>query len=564
MGVLMKKILINKNLVFILLIFLFSLFASSKLFTNKFYTSHDGEGHVIRMIEFDQAFKDGQVPVRLAKKINYGLGYPFFNFNYPFIYYLGEGFHLLGLSEVASFKTLMVISVILGGLSLYFLTLAFFGKIGAFVSALFFIFAPYKFLNMYVRGNVAESVGLSLIPLLLFSLDYFIKGGKLKNIFLVAVLSILILSHNITAIIGVSLAIFYFIFKIINLKNKRKIIKDFIILLFLSLLLTTFFWLPVLTEARLTKISELTTDYKDFFPNFGELIYSPWGFGAYKQGEFPGKMSPQIGLVHQLMFVVALIILGFKFIKKTRLLEKDKILLFFVGLSFLSFFLSLSFSKFLWDNFYPLQLVQIPWRFVGYLTLGFSIAAGYFISELPLSQKPKVIIVFLLILLVIYANRNHIRVNQYVDFQNPFLKNQIYGPSTTSKDEHMPKLAPRIFEIPNQNGDIIPITSGTSKRTVWKSNYHQFLVNLKFDGEFRDNTSYFPGWVAQVDGKETKINYKKDEFVRLRIGVPKGQHKLEFFFKDQGLGLFADVVSLVTFLVLIFLTIKKCFLKSIL
>lgn len=547
----MKKI----KILFILFILLFSLFASSKLLNNKFYTSHDGEGHVIRMIEFNESLKDGQFPVRLAKRINFGLSYPFFNFNYPFIYYLGQGFHLLGLSFIASFKAIMFLAVFIGGISLFLLTLPHFGYLGAFISGLFFIFAPYKFLNMYVRGDIAESFGLALIPLVLLAIDYFSKNAKFKNILLIFVFSVLILSHNITAMIGIIIAFTYFLIKLKNAKNKKNTAKNFLTAFAISLLLTIFFWLPVVLESPLTKLAELTYDYKSFFPTLQELIYSPWGFGAYQQGAFPGKMSPQIGVIHEIVFIISLIILIYSFLKK-KLEKKEKFFSFFIGFSLISLFLSLPLSEFIWDNFYPLKLVQIPWRFVGYIVLGSSVAAGYFVAKIS-SAKFKLFTVAILIVAVLYANRNHIRVNQAIDFQNPFIIADIYGPSTTSKDEHMLRNAPRIFEIPNQNGDIIPAQNGTSKRNIWKSNYHNFTVDLDKNGEFRDNTSYFPGWIAKIDGREVKINYTKDEFSRLRINVPSGKHKIEFFFKDRGLVLIADMISLATFITLIIFILKK-------
>lgn len=50
-------------------------------------TGHDTEGHIIRLIEFDRALNDGQFPVRWSKRLNWGLGYPFFNYNYPLNYF---------------------------------------------------------------------------------------------------------------------------------------------------------------------------------------------------------------------------------------------------------------------------------------------------------------------------------------------------------------------------------------------------------------------------------------------------------------------------------------------
>lgn len=544
----MKKI----KILFIFLILLFSVFAASKLLNDKFYTSHDGEGHVIRMMEFDLSLKDGQFPVRLAKRINFGLSYPFFNFNYPFIYYLSEGFHSLSLSYIASFKAIMFLSVFVGSVSLFLLALPYFGILGSFISAIFYIFAPYRFLNMYVRGDVAESLGLGLIPLLLLSVDRYLKNKKFKNILLIFVLSLLILSHNITAMIGITLAFIYLLF---NLGKNKKLIIKFLLLLSVALLLTAFFWFPAIWESPLTKLGDLVNDYRSFFPAFRELIYSPWGFGAYVEGSFPGKMSPQIGIIHQAAFIFALIILVYTLIKK-KMGEREKFFSFFVVISLISLFLALPLSKFFWDNLYPLKLVQIPWRFVGYIVLGCSVAAGYFVAKIKFS-KIRLFMAIILMIAVLYANRNHIRVNQAIDFQNPFLKEDIYGPSTTSKDEHMPRNAPRIFEIPNQNGNVIPPNNGTSKRTIWKSNYHSFIVNLNSNGEFRDNTSYFPGWIAKVDGKEVQIDYAKDEFYRLRLNLPSGKHKVEFFFGDRGLVLIVDILSLVTLIGLIVFILKK-------
>lgn len=557
----MKKILINKNLVFILLIFAFSLFASSKLFTNKFYTSHDGEGHVIRMIEFDQAFKDGQVPVRLAKRINYGLGYPYFSFNYPFIYYASFILHQLGFDFVTIFKIIMFISVLIGGVSIYFFSRYYFDDLASFISSVFYIIAPYRFLNMYVRGSIAESFALGLLPLLFLAIEHMVRKKSIR--LFIVVVALLILSHNITALFAIPLSLLYFVIRTQKEKYRGSLYRQMARGLLISLLVTAFFWVPAIFENRLTKLSELTEDYRNFFPSIKEVIYSPWGFGAFKMGEVEGKMSVQIGIAHTFISIVAFVILVARVRRNKSFKKKDVFFSIFLLFSLIYFLLMFPTSMFLWDNIYYLKLVQHPWRLVGYIVFGASVGAGYTISCI----KPKILKVsvsILFIALILYANRNHIRVNQYVDFQNPFLENQVYGPSTTSKDEHMPIWAPRVFEIPNQDGDIIPVTSGTSKRVVWKSNYHQFIIKLKEGAEFRDNTSYFPGWVAQVDGKETEINYKKDEFVRLRIDVPKGFHKVEFFFKDRGLRLFADIVSLVTFLVLIFLTIKKCFLKSIL
>ncbi|MEK6955800.1 MAG: 6-pyruvoyl-tetrahydropterin synthase-related protein [Nanoarchaeota archaeon] len=454
----MRRFVGTHGIALLLLVF-FSLTASQKLFTGPFYTSHDGAGHVIRMIEFDEVLHEGQFPVRIAKRIHHGLGYPFFNFNYPLIYYLGEGFHLLGLPFVSVFKLLMFLSVAIGAFSLYFFTLPYFGMLGAFTSALFFTFAPYKFLNMYVRGNVAESLGLALVPLVLWAVDHFARGGRYRYALLIFTVSVLTLSHNITAAIGLVLGITFFVFQLRNVKKKSLAAKNFFFALFAALLLTAFFWVPVVLESGLTKLVELAQDYKQFFPTLGEVVYSPWGFGLYEQGVFPGKMSPQIGLIHLLVAIIAAAMYIIKVISRKAFTKKDSFVLFFLLVLVVSFFLILPVSKFLWDFLYPLQFVQLPWRFVGYVTIGTAIASGFVVSQIR-STRLQLISIVVLIALLLYANRNHIRINQYIEFENPFGTSEVYGPSTTSKDEHMPRLVPRVYQAPDPDGDLIASTSG--------------------------------------------------------------------------------------------------------
>ena len=482
---------------------------------------------------------DVQVPVRLAKRVNYGLGYPFFNFNYPLVYYLGEGFHLTGLSFVDSFKALLILSVLLGAFSMYVFMLGHTNRLGAFVAATLFTVAPYKFLDMYVRANPAESLGLAIIPLVLWSIDRLIARERFAMLFVILSQGVLLLSHNISAAIGFPFEFFYLLFRI---WGKRDILTRYICAFGVTLLVTAFFWVPVLVETRLTHLTELASDYRSFFPTLGEIIYSPWGFGGFVKGAAAGKMSPQIGLVHSLLFAISIIF----FIRQRP---------FFIISSLVFLFLALPYSTFVWDTLMPLQYVQIPWRFVGFIILCVSITTGVLITKIkpyPLAFLSTI----LLIIILFYSNRNHIRVNKYIEFHNPFEVSEIYGPSTTSKDEHMPKWAPRIYTPPIANGEVFPVGSGKSKRTLWKSNDHLYTVVMNNEGEFRDNTSYFPGWRAYIDGGEVPILYKEDPMGRLRVRLSKGEHSLQFRFIEPWYRAVADLVSVISFIIVIWISLK--------
>lgn len=544
-------------MVSVLVIIAASILASSKLIGNFFYTSHDGEGHVIRMIEYDEAVHDGQLPVRMTKRINYGLGYPFFNFNYPAPYAIGQFFHEFGFSFVESFKLLMFVGTLLAGLGMLVFMKGHVGMLPAVISAVLYIFVPYHFLNMYVRGNPAENFALGLLPFLFYSVDRLVRTAGKKNILFILISSLFVLSHNTTVLLSIPLVAVYFLLSLPKKKKEIRVcVRQCIYSLLITAAMTSFFWLPVAVESRLTKLAELGEDYVKYFPTLKEVVYSPWGFGQYIQGMIPGKMSPQIGLVHEGIFVVVLLYAGISVCRKRK--ESYTLVWFFIGASVVSLFLMLPYSRFLWDSIFLLRYIQIPWRFLGVVAFATSFLAGVIIQRLAVPKILKWFGCMLLVAVVIYANRNHIRVNQSIVFTNPFEKNLIYGPSTTSKDEHMPRSAPRIYTAPDPNGTIIAGAGGVSTRTVWTTNRHAFAVFLPEAGAFRDNTSYFPGWTAKLDGTDVRILYDEDEYTRLRIVAPAGNHLIVFEFQEVWYRRIFDIVSLVTLASLgVWLVVKK-------
>jgi len=285
-----------------------------------------------------------------------------------------------------------------------------------------------------------------------------------------------------------------------------------------------------------------------FFPTVYELLYSPWGFGGYKQGYMLGKMSPQIGIAHIILFLISTVILFFTLVKTKKNIS-SKISYFFIISTLISFFLASSFSKILWD-ISPLKVVQIPWRFVGYSVFCIAVLGGFIISKIP-THLFRISFVVLFSIFLLYANRNHIRVNQYT--HAPVLQiNEPYPYSTTSKFEHAPKYAALITKTPNQNGEILSPGSGRSRRIIWKSNYQKYEVEMKTHGLFRAYTYYFPGWEMTANRKPMKINYQNPSHY-MSVALPAGNHIIEFYFREVWYRKLANFISITSFIGLLFI-----------
>ena len=130
--------------------------------------THDAEYHVLRFSQYYKVLSEGNLYPRWAPDFNNGYGIPLFNYVYPLPNYLASILHFFGASYIMSFKLIMVLSTIMGAIFFYLWTKTYWGKTGGVVSAVFYTFAPYHLVDIYVRGSVGEVVALGIFPLLLF------------------------------------------------------------------------------------------------------------------------------------------------------------------------------------------------------------------------------------------------------------------------------------------------------------------------------------------------------------------------------------------------------------
>ncbi len=155
----------NKYLILIVL-FIISLIGIVSFFHSGFFPSHDGEWMVVRFSDFHRSLADGQWPARWAGRLNFGFGYPVFNFLYPGTFYLTEIFHLLKLNFVNSVKATFIMSYLLSGIFMFLFARQWWGKWGGLAAAVLYLYTPYRFVDMYVRGSLGESVAFIFPPLI--------------------------------------------------------------------------------------------------------------------------------------------------------------------------------------------------------------------------------------------------------------------------------------------------------------------------------------------------------------------------------------------------------------
>ena len=127
----------------ILILLLLIVPASLALFHPGFFGVSD-EMHVGWQQQMSQSIGQGQIPPRYADDLSFDFGYPLFNFISPLPYYLGEMFHLTGLSYVYSIKAIFIFSLFAGALAMYILSRHLSNGIIGMATAVLYTYTPYR------------------------------------------------------------------------------------------------------------------------------------------------------------------------------------------------------------------------------------------------------------------------------------------------------------------------------------------------------------------------------------------------------------------------------------
>lgn len=543
----MKHFILREILIVICLLIL-SFPAVKALLQPGGFTSHDLTHHIVRQISMDKLLSEGQFPPRWSGQLNNGYGYPVFLFNYPFPALVGEVFHKLGLGFVDSVKAVLFTSLIISVLGMYlFLKKLLGSKPAAFLGAMFYLYSPHRFLNVYVSASVGSVLAEGLIPFVFLSMLVTSKQKKWGSVLGGISLASLILSHNVTALIFTPLILVFATFLIWRSEQRIKVFRQLGVMFLLGLGISAWFWLPAIVEKQYIRFDDVFAKfYQDQFPSPWQLIRSPWGYGlSHPQHPEIGDMSYQLGLVHILVIILLILMLPFK----RRIREVREIggfsLIFFI----LSVALMLKTSLPVWEKLPFLSIIQFPLRFQTWSVFACSIATALLIKYLPY----KKLLLFGLLFLVIYANRNHWNINEKFDPGEDYYFS--LKTTSTSYGEHLPKWGRVMQSLALSKLEFVQ-GGGNIKITENKSNKVLAEVEATGPAKLRLNQFYFPGWQIEVDNKIASFDYLVDgqSYGLPMFDIDKGFHQIKAEFKntvDRNLGDFISELSVILLGILI-------------
>jgi hypothetical protein len=552
----------KKILVFLLL----CIPPSFLLLTPGFYEPQDLH-HLADIYQMVRAIGSGQIPPRLGPDYMFGYGYPLFNFYYPLPFYLGALFFSLIGSLTISFKLVFIVSIVVSIFGMYLFLKEFLDEWGAVVGSVLFLYTPYRAVQIYVRGAMGEALALSLLPIFAWSIVKLLKKPNIKTIALAGILGgVFILSHNYFWALSVPWLI-ALIF-VVKYKEKVSTLTKLALGGIISLALTAYWWLSALVEQKL--VSKVTPfPLIDHFPFIKQLIIPSWGYGASLWGPSDG-MSFQIGVVNLIvtLFLVLFLILRFRELKNKNLLNLS---IWVMGGIVVSVFLMNIRSYPVWKLLPFHDFVQFPWRLLCFTTFFTSIVAGILVSAFL--GKKKYLFGVLVVAASILLTVNYFKPSQKFyksdnDYLNRFFANRsLEGQKDGTSKEYL-LYSEDYLQLPywvKERPKDIPISKISSLDSkvsgIIEINpiFWQASVESSKPGTVVFHEIYFPGWVAEVDGKRVPVSPggpNGEMIINIKGG---GVQKIRFFWQETPLRKAADMISLgaITIVILIFIFSKK-------
>lgn len=522
------------------------------------YFSHHDDLQIMRIFEMRRCLVDLQIPCRWVPDMGYGNGFPLFNYYSALPYYIGAKLSFL-IGYIWSAKILFFIPLVLSGFFMYLLGKELFGKIAGIVSATLYLFAPYLALDLYVRGAVAESFAMSIVPLVFYFIHKLIREKSFKNFLGVSVsFAAFLISHNIMTLFfspAIFLWTLYFLYS-----EKFKSIGSVFMSLILGFGMSAFFILPAFFEKSLVQSDSLIQMDLNFRANFvaiNQLFLDRfWGYGASTLGP-NDSISFQIGWPHWWLVAISILFLitGI-FIRKLKL-SQIWLPVFLIIIFCFSVFMTHNQSAFIWERIDVLKYAQFPWRFLSLAVFSSSLIGGFLIFNIN-NKKLQFVFVSIIIFITVFLNWSYFRPDKF--YFNLTDKDKLTGKLWDDQQkaaitDYLPKTA---LEPREKAPDKPILVSGKAEISAFTNYSNRWSFETKVTDSANINIPVFdfPDWEVKVNGSSYPHNHQ-NLVGRISIDLPPGGYTVEGHFGNTPIRTFADALSLISLGILILFSYGK-------
>ncbi|HUX88536.1 MAG TPA: glycosyltransferase family 39 protein, partial [Chloroflexota bacterium] len=343
--------------------------------------THDGGDHLYRLLDLDVTFRSGVLFPRIAPHLASDYGYATFTFYAPLGVYLGEAFHLAGLSYIAALKSSFAASVLLAGFGAYLLARDHYGWRGGVVAGVAYAYFPFLLVDIYTRGDLAEALAMGCLPFVFWSFRRLADEPTPGRVVAAGVsYALLILSHNLTALFATPILLAFLL-----VSRRGRLTLPTVLGVgaggLLAILLSAAYWLPVATGFSRLNPGAVTAgffDYHKWFIPLGQLLQYHWTYDYRYAFEYGARFNAGRAII-----VLAALATFWVVVARP---SGYRLLLFGAGVLVFLLWLQTSSSVFLWDHIPPMRYLQFPYRLNALSGVPATLLVGAFLAR-PLRRR---------------------------------------------------------------------------------------------------------------------------------------------------------------------------------
>ncbi|MBX3052186.1 MAG: hypothetical protein KF753_11960 [Caldilineaceae bacterium] len=237
--------------------------------------SADGALHMHRVAAVTRSWRAGLFWPRWFPELYGGLGAPTFHYYSPLFYLLSAGLHCLGLALDVAAKLVITAAFALSGLAVYGWLRRLLHPLAGLIGALLFLTQPHIFREFYFQGDYPQLLAILILPLSLWAFTALAQENR-PGYWLLAplCLALLVLAHNLTAMIGAAFLLVYWLLFWLHTGNGWGFVRGALAAV-VAALLSALFWLPALGDVGLVQVQNLQQDffhYSQYFLSWPELL----------------------------------------------------------------------------------------------------------------------------------------------------------------------------------------------------------------------------------------------------------------------------------------------------
>ena len=466
-------------------------------YRHSYILGDDIQTHMQRVEGMLSSYQAGHFPARLHLKTLSGFAYGM-GFFYPqLILIIPVLFRIIGMNFILSTNGFMVLLNILTGISVYFCVYKITDSTESALSgAILSLVSHYHLINIFYRGSIGESAVFIFVPLVILGIYNIVHESKNGVLWMVFGISGVLFSHLLSFVIFIIFLLIILLILIPLLVKRKNAIRDIILALIISALITSYFWLPFLEQYFSVPLYVNTGYEAPYRPAL--RINSLFRFVSYWWREMPENF---IDIIY-----IALPLAVFSMFLGEKKTKKIIFILLITGITGII----LSSDIFPWNNFQKVhQLIQFPWRFMILPTILFPIMAGLSIGSFRGCRIKRIIamIIFIASIIVAFPILNNVITN-YIQLSPGYRGIQ----DGIGAGEYLP--AGAVFREIKEQGKNIRYDIGDDENKDFEFTYSE----KGFEGELvyrskNDITVEFPflfykGWLTQTGDKKpvpTKI-----------------------------------------------------------